>query len=263
MNPEHDWFNCWVCGFKGRNLAPIMVPGSAEHQEYLTERPEGSHTSDPSEQGLPRCSALPDEFIPLGRSAPSTASPYLTYLAGRGIDRRTVGLYRMGYVDRGPYSGRVIVPSFDRFGCVNLFSARTIFPDVRPTYKFPVASKDVVSNEHMVDWTRPVYLVEGIFDELAVGPQGIALYGKFLPPSLAVRLVEKRPPMVYVCLDADARREALALVERLMGYDLQCSIVDLQGKDPSSVGLQGVLDASAKARTVSGSVDLVRAEGRL
>lgn len=235
-----------------------MVPNSNEQREYLQSRPLGTPVRTKDEK--PRCSALPGDFVPFGRSPPDMAAPYLTYLTNRGVTGRTVELYRMGYVDSGPLRGRVVIPSFDRHGMVNFWSARAIHPvDKVHTYRLPLATKDVISNEHLVDWTAPVYLVEGIFDEIAIGPQAIALYGKFMPPALASRLVEKRPPMIYVVLDDDALDDAWALMEELVAYDLPCSLVELDGKDPSIVGAGGVEAASSVSVLVNDPIAMLRA----
>lgn len=262
VNPDQNRFHCWVCGFGNRSsLAQLMVRNSAEQREYLDSigLSAKSHVSEHK----PLCTTLPAGFIPFGLGDKRDEAPYLSYLKGRGLSERTVVLYRMGYTVAGPLTGRVIVPSFDAFGMVNFWSARTIHPDVRPGYVLPEASKDIISNEHTVDWEQPVYLVEGIFDEIAIGSQAIALYGKFLQSALALRFVERRPPMIYVCLDSDARRAALELVERLIGYDVQCSLLDLAGKDPGEIGMAGVDAAVLASRPVTGSAGLVATKGRL
>lgn len=258
VNIARDQFNCWVCGFRGRNLSAVMVRGSAEYREYVGERAD-SPLRQPVQEKRPPCTSLPAGFIPLDRRAPRSSAPYRHYLSGRGLSEETVGLYRIGYVDTGELAGRVVIPSFDMNGSVNFWSSRTIHPDVRPAYILPDASKDVVSNEHMVDWSKPVYLVEGAFDEIAVGPQAIALYGKYLPPTLVLRLIERRPPITYVCLDNDAEREAWGIVRRLVGYDIRCAVVDLPGKDPASVTPGQLAQASLLARPISGSAGLVEA----
>lgn len=257
VNPGQDRFHCWHCGFKGGSLAALMVPNSPELREYLGSRPVGR--ARPSEPERPRCTSLPEGFTPFALDGSRREAPYLSYLFGRGVTRRTVALYRMGYVDAGQLAGRVVVPSFDSFGMVNFWSARSIYPNETLRYRLPLATKDVVSNEHMVDWTRPVYLVEGIFDEITIGPQAIALYGKFMPPTLALRLVERRPPMVHVCLDSDARDEAYELMGRLVGYDLPCTLVDLEDKDPAVAGRDAVESAARSSLTVTGSAGLVEA----
>jgi len=260
VNPETDRFNCWHCGFKGSSLSALMVNGSAEQREYLAEREE-SPKQKHVEVLRPPCESLPDGFTPFCRSKADRATPYTTYLSTRGVTERTVALYRMGYVDTGQLAGRVIIPSFDLHGSINFWSARSIYPNETLRYRLPKASKDIISNEHMVDWTKPVYLVEGIFDEIAIGSQAIALYGKFIPPKLMLRLVERRPPAVYICLDDDARDEAYGLAKKLIGYDVKCCIVDLNGKDPGQVGSAGVAEAVQRAAILTGSAGLLTAKG--
>jgi hypothetical protein len=258
VNPGQDRFNCWHCGFKGGSLAALMVPNSEEFREYLTFR-RGSPILQKEEQEKPRCTSLPEGFTPFALDGGRREAPYLSYLLGRGVTRRTVALYRMGYVDVGRLAGRVVVPSFDSLGMVNFWSARSIYPNEILRYCLPIATKDVISNEHMVDWTRPVYLVEGIFDETAVGSQAIALYGKFALPSLLLRLVERRPPKVNVCLDDDAIDEAWELAMELVGYDLRCSVVRLGSKDPAVAGYDLVHEAERAAPIIVDPVSALRA----
>lgn len=233
-----------------------MRPGSSELREYNDGRSTKPVLGSSKEEEIPLCTTLPPGFKPLCLNDSLDARPYLTYLTGRGVSERSVALYRMGYVTSGLLSGRVIVPSFDAVGSVNFWSARTIWGDT-PTYRLPYASKDVVSNEHMVDWTEPVYLVEGVFDEVAIGPQAISLYGKFMQPTLAQRLVTRRPPIVYVCLDNDARSEARTLVQQLVGYDIPCALVDLPGKDPGELGYESVRLVAEASPVLTGSAGLL------
>ena len=239
-----------------------MVRGSEEHREYMNEQAEGYRSRCLVVK--PPCLSLPEEYRPFLLNGSMRETPYLSYLRERGLTDLTVALYRMGYADMGRYAGRVIVPSFDALGMINFWSARSIDPDEhRFRYRLPECSKDIVSNEHMVDWTEPVYLVEGIFDEVAIGPQAIALYGKFLPASLARALVERRPPMVHICLDSDARMDARVMARRLLGYDLRCSILDLNGKDPGSVPIDEVRRAALASIPVTNDISRLRAESSL
>lgn len=240
-----------------------MVRGSDGHRQYvgdLSSRPVLRHSQLEKKQ---KCDSLPDEFTPFRLNGCAREASYLTYVRERGISDHTVGIYRMGYIDNGSLAGRVVIPSFDSVGSVNFWSARSIDPDDHLRYRLPFASKDIISNEHMIDWERPIYLVEGIFDEIALGPQAISLYGKFLLPLLAKRLVEKRPPMIYVCLDSDAKIDARILMRRLVGYDLRCSIVDSPGKDPGSIPSSELLSACIASKEIRGNVDALRVGGIL
>ncbi len=239
-----------------------MVRGSIEQRDYLNLR-EVEFVRETKER--PPCTTLPVGYTPFGRRASYVEAPYLTYLRGRGVSERTRVLYRMGYADDGIYAGRVIVPSFDHTGAINFWSARSIHDvDHALRYRLPFASKDIVSNEHMVDWRQPVFLVEGIFDEVAIGPQAIALNGKFIQQRLMLRLVEHRPPLVHVCLDTDARPEAEKLAARLLTYDLRCTVVDLSEKDPGDLGREGVMEATVRSHIMSSPSDMLNERiGRL
>ena len=233
-----------------------MVRGSSEQRQYLDDRRDAPIKKDTAK---PPCATLPAGYTPFRLSGDRAEAPYLSYLRSRNITERIVALYRMGYVADGELSGRVVIPSFDRFGSINFWSARSIYPGEHLfRYRLPPASKDVISNEHMVDWNTPVYIVEGIFDEIAAGSQGIAVYGKFVPPSLTLRLVEKRPPMTYICLDDDARDDAMDLLERLAGYDIPCAVVDLGCHDPAIAGFDAIESAAMISAPHTGSIGILR-----
>lgn len=233
-----------------------MPPGSEERKGYLEHHvPSRVATKDDFDI---KCDRVPDGFICLDGEAPVTSAPYFHYLRQRGITDEVRSLYRVGHVD-----GRIVVPSFDMVGMVNFWSARTIYQDTVPVYRLPEATKDIISNDYLTDWTQPIYLVEGIFDEMAIGPQAISLYGKFLGPTLAQKIVRKRPPIVYVCLDDDARHEAVRLTKRLVGYDISCCLLDLPGKDPGTMGGDAVREFALGASVITGSAGLVSAIGRL
>lgn len=254
VNFDRDEFNCWHCGFRGRSLAPLMRRGSPEQREYLGNFIPKPDRAPPA----PAVDSLPPDFIPLDGRDLEAEAPYKAYLRSRGIPAALQRLYRMGYIPSGPMRRRVVIPSFDANGRPNFWSARAIDRvDDRFRYVLPSGSKDVVSNEHLVDWTRPVFLVEGIFDEVTIGPQAISLYGKFLLPQLALRLVERRPPMVHVCLDSDAYDEAYLLLARLVRYDLPCTLLPLDKKDPSEMGREAIMKIAESARPVSGPLELV------
>lgn len=255
VNISADVFNCWVCGFAGRSLSGVMVPGSVEQREYS----EGGPAARPPARQEGRCLAVPSECTPFALSGDAMEWPYVAYLRRRGIAERTVGLRRLLYADRGPCAGRIVVPSFDSRGDVNLYVARTVW-DRKPTYMMPEASKDIVFDECLVDWRRPVRLVEGVFDALVMGEQAVPLLGKFLQPSLALRLL-KGVPMVHICLDADAMAEAWELAEQLLSYDVPCAVVRCPAKDPADAGREAMEGAISGSRTIGDPIGLVMARG--
>ena len=210
-----------------------MLPGSAALREYLGEGP--SQVQSVREKEI--CRTLPSEYIPFRFDGSPDEAMGLSYLIRRGVTREQIAIYRMGYAIVGDYRGHVIIPSFDASGAVNCFVARSIHG---PGYMMPDTTKDVIVNEHMVDWDREIVLVEGIFDAVAVGSQGIPLLGKSLLPKLMAKLIAVQQT-VHICLDSDAWSEAWALAEDLLEHGVVCSVSCVQGelvteKDPASVG---------------------------
>lgn len=231
-----------------------MVRGSNEQREYLGDFIPTANRPPPA----PPVNTIPQEYLALDGRDPEAEAPYKAYLRSRGVGERLWRLYRIGYTKGGLLRRRLIIPSFDKDGAPNFWSARAIDKTEHQfRYVLPNGSKDVVSNEHLVDWTKPIFLVEGIFDEMAIGGQAISLYGKALLPKLAVALVERKPPMVHVCLDDDAYDEAYYLLARLVRYDLPCSLVELNGKDPAIAGRESVLKSAEMSHRVTGSIGLI------
>ncbi len=228
-----------------------MVHGSQLHQEYvgapqaLTGRPTGV---------VERCDRLPSGYVPFKLDGNPGEAPYLAYLRSRNLSDIDISLFRLGYSSRGEYAGRIIVPSFDALGSVNIFVARSISkPMFGSPYKMPECTKDVIFNEHLVDWTKEVLLVEGSFDAMAIGTQAIPLLGKFLQPSLTLRLL-RSVPLVRICLDSDAMIEAWELAECLLSYGITCSVVMVPGKDPAEAGISAVLTSVERAPIISDQV---------
>lgn len=203
-----------------------------------------------------RFAGLPDEFTPLCVRAGVESTIYKDYLIKRGVPESSWSLWRIGYAAAGRYAGRVIVPSFDRNGEPNFFSARAI-DDRKPPYILPDCDKDVVSNEHMVDWRSSIYLVEGVFDQIAVGPQAICLWGTSLLPNQIDTIVRRSPPHVRICLDPDAMSKSIMIAERLLSYDINCSIIRYAGKDPAAVGADVIKKATAQERIMRSRMDLI------
>ena len=116
-------------------------------------------------------------------------------------------MWKMGYCTEGRYGGRIIVPSFNNSGDLNYFIARS-YVGHRMKYLNPPVSKNVVFNELYVDWDEPVVIVEGVFDAITVGQNGIPILGSSLreESKLFQALVLNDTP-VYLALDEDAEKK--------------------------------------------------------
>ena len=124
--------------------------------------------------------------------------------------------HSLGYTTDGKYSGRIIVPSYDKKGEVNYFVSRS-YVNHKNKYKNHEAEKDkIIFNEYTVDWTKDVYLVEGVFDMFFI-PNSIPVLGKSVADKLWTTLYDKAEKNIIICLDGDAWEDSKKLYRKLEG----------------------------------------------
>lgn len=174
----------------------------------------------------------------------------IKYLKERGIDKKTIIKYNIGFCVEGPYMGRIIIPSYDTNGMLNYFVGRSIFSDSTMKYKNPPVSKDVVCLDSQIDWSEPIILCEGMFDAIAIKRQAIPLLGKFIPTKLFNKILENSTE-IYIALDNDAKQDAIKLVEKLENYGKSVKIIELDDKDPSEIGYQNFWKYQKNSVTLS------------
>jgi DNA primase len=94
----------------------------------------------------------------------------------------------------------------------------------------------------MINWSQPIILCEGAFDAIAVKRNAIPLFGKIIQPALQKKIIEERVKNIYICLDADALKNALTIAERFMAEGLNVHFVELQNKDASELGFHQITE---------------------
>jgi len=187
---------------------------------------------------------LPKEFIEfseasMGRKLTHHYKQAYKYLRGRNISDDMIQKYRIGYCDNGLYENRVIIPSYDEYDDINYFVARSFTRYSRRKYMNPQADKEsLIWNEHLIDWEKPVYIVEGAFDSLFL-ENSIPMLGKFITDNLLEKIYDNANKVTIV-LDGDAWSDTKKLyhrmnVGRLMGkvwvikLDIDKDIADMGG----------------------------------
>ena len=130
----------------------------------------------------------------------------------------------------------IIIPTYNKDGQLNYFTARSFEKDPYVKYRNPSVSRDVIPNEHLINWNVPVVLCEGLFDAMAIKRNAIPLLGKNIQSSLMKKLVTSVVNKIYIALDRDAIKQALKFCEMLMAEGKEVYLVDLQDKDPSEMG---------------------------
>lgn len=236
---DNPWA-CWVCNTRGKSIRSLLrqlkVDPEAQKQ-VLQHISKGEALGSKVDIGL----TLPKEFKAL-KDASTTSievNRIRRYLAARGIFDEEIIKYNIGYCSSGPYSNRVILPSYDENGLLNFFVGRTVGQGSGQKYKNPSVSKDITMFESMVNYQAPIILVEGIFDALAVKRNAIPILGKVPSHHLYHQLSKaSSTKSIYIALDNDALDGALSIAEKLIGLGKKVYLVELPGKDPSELGFE-------------------------
>jgi DNA primase len=241
----NNGFHCWVCDQRGKNIYRIVrkFGNYQQRQKYLElqgrldlnefEDLFKELNNEEEKQQID----LPEEFISLcNKDLPMDTTDAFRYLSSRGIGRREILKWKIGYCKEGRYAGRIIIPSFDVDGDCNYFIARSY---VGHSYRYlnPPADRDIVFNELMIDWDEPVVLVEGVFDAIAAGGNAIPILGSTLRErSRLFQAIAVHDTPVYMALDGDAEKKAEWIIKSMLKYDLEVFKVPIDEEDVSEMG---------------------------
>jgi len=242
-------WNCWTCNSKGRNLFTLFKKiGASQSQINALSEIVGNNKKISFNPKETKSSInLPPEFTPLWKGSNSLDYKHaMHYLKKRGLTCDDIIKYRIGYCANGPYKSMIIVPSYDSEGQLNYFVARKFY-DIEGgmKYKNPPISKNVICFDHLINWSMPITLVEGMFDAMAVRRNTIPLLGKVMSKKLREKLAVSSSNKVYIALDDDALKESLQIAEFLIKQGKNTYLIELPGKDPSEIGFEkfiGLLD---------------------
>lgn len=230
VNFSINSFKCWVCDARGKNIYRLVrkLGNYQQRQKYLelqgrldlTEFDDiFNELNDVEEKQIVD---LPPEFVSLcNKHLPLRSQAALDYLRGRGITKREILKWKMGFCPKGKYAGRIIIPSFNNNGDCNYFIARTYVGNYR-RYLNPPCGRDIIFNELNVDWDEPIILVEGVFDAIVAGENAIPILGSTLrEESKLFQAMAIHDTPVYIALDPDAEKKAHWIIRSLMKYDLE------------------------------------------
>ena len=111
---------------------------------------------------------------------------------------------------------------------MNYFIARSLDANSSRKYDAPECKKnEIVGMENMINWSVPVILCEGAFDAIAIKRNALPLFGKTIPKSVMMKLVESEVKTIYLALDNDALKEAIHLSEQFINYGKEVYMLDL------------------------------------
>jgi DNA primase len=249
INVEKNVFKCWVCDYSGKDLEFLVKKHGSYSQlhewrklnkvDMVTASPLDEIFSEKREESVEIDLDLPVGFVSLSEDTKESAAA-IEYLTSRGITKRDMLIWKLGFAFSDEYNKRVIVPSFDCKGNLNYFVGRTYDDSCWPRYKNPNCSKDIIFNDLLIDWSKPITLVEGVFDAMKAH-NAIALLGSTLREnSKLFKKIIKYKPKVFVALDKDAYAKSLKLCKSLTKYDIETNIIILGDDDIADMSSEEV-----------------------
>lgn len=238
-----NWsFHCWVCGEKGRTLVPLLRKSSRresleEYRSYFLNQKISSSLEPEEIQKFeyPPGFELLVNFLD---SRDPNIKSCISYLHSRGLTESDFFKFRIGITPKGSDSRRVFFVSLDSDGEENYFVSRSIDEKSRQRYVNSTIDKTkIVFNECDIDWDSPVFLVEGIFDQIRLGKNSACLLGSTLPEnSLLFSRIVQNECDVILALDDDAKAKSNKIANSLIQYGCNVKIFPLNGaKDVGSM----------------------------
>jgi hypothetical protein len=192
---------------------------------------------------------LPKEYEFVLTSKHKKAKEALKYLKERGVGEEEIYFWKIGICSSGDYENRIIVPSFNVDGKLDFFVSRAYSAEAWPPYILSkVPKSEIIFNELSIDWNKEITLVEGVFDAFTAGRNSIPLLGSSIKEEskLFQKIIEKKPKL-YLCLDADAKKKSLKILEKLVQYDVEVCLIWLDYEDINVIGREKFLEYREKA----------------
>mgnify|MGYP005996067157 FL=1 len=235
-NPWH----CWACDVRGTTIYSLFKQLKVDVSKFTELKSLVKTSKSIKETQIVSSVVLPTEYISLNNVDTSDimARHALAYLKNRHVSKYDIIKYNIGYCKEGLYKNMIILPTYDKDGNINYYTGRSFEKEPYVKYRNPSASRDIIPNEHLINWNVPVILCEGLFDAMAIKRNAIPLLGKNIQSSLMKKIVTSVVDKIYIALDRDAIKQALKFCERLMAEGKEVYLVDLQDKDPSEMGFK-------------------------
>ncbi len=235
VNNQTGFYKCFRCGIAGR------LKGFDSYG-YMPPEPVAQQPS--TEAATP-----PENYMPIYTDPGLTAytlAPARKYLASRNLSVAQQAEAKIGACATGRYGQRVVVPLLDSDRETWLgWVARSWKKDAERKYLYPKGMVRSLYNHAVLleQSDEPVYVVEGVFDALALWPYAVAVLGKPTEQHIEALISARRP--VVMVLDGDAWEEGWALSMRLkMEGQVAGNIRLAPGVDPDEVDMADLWEAA-------------------
>ena len=235
---DNGLFHCWVCELRGKNIFRYIIKNYPRLSNKISGDFLDLHFSIAKEDdnlGENFKVEPPEKMIPVLRR---TINPDIIavrkYLYSRGMSNEQIYRWRVMASPDGKYRRSAIFPSFDSEGKINYFVSRYIDKNVSFKYRNSLVPKTkIIFNDIDIDWSKPINLVEGIFDAINSPENTIPILGSSLPvDSELFKKIINSGSKVTIALDPDLKIKSYDLANTFykMGSDVRITFAP-DGKD--------------------------------
>ena len=234
---EKCFYHCWLCDKKGTNI-PYLISKINRSKVELSKTLFKSYNKKfdlfGNEEEIENIEIqIPEKFsflVENFNSLDPDGRDVLKYAIKRGFNKHKIYMLRPGFSLSNEFKRCLILPSYDKNGDLNYYTARKIDVNTSDNFKYKNASvskKDIIFNELNVNWNNPLTLVEGPLDLIKTNDNATCLLGSSLTEDskLFYEIVKNKTP-IKLALDRDAYSKTLDIAELLLEYDIQVDIVN-------------------------------------
>lgn len=234
--------HCWICGYKSKNILELIQKFKKEYiEEYIKNFVNSEELFLDVKENIDEqyILKLPNDFELLAtadRQDP-LVKKYIVYLKSRGICssdlEKNLWYWRFGFSrSDSRYKDRIIFPSFDRDGNLNYFTARSINKFIKPKYVNPPINRNsIIFNEIVINWKKPLVLVEGPFDLIKCNQNATCILGSEIniDYKLFQNIIKYNTPVI-LALDPDAKAKQDKIAKELYSWNIDIKILDIPEK---------------------------------
>ena len=217
---EKGIYDCWVCETKGKNVGSFAFKlgciDSATRQKISEAFNIQIEKSVEQEKSI----FLPKDFSLLYIDNTRQGVIAKRYLHKRGCTPEDLIKYKIGISNEPEYVNRIIIPSFCNNMKLNFFLSRSYDEKTIRKYKNCDAQKTkIIFNEYLIDWTKPLTIVEGVFDAIKAGENSIPILGSWFDENHYIfqKIVQNKTPVV-LGMDPDAIEKTMKIAKNLASF---------------------------------------------
>lgn len=255
---------CWVCGYKSKNLLHLVRYKAKEcgleplkeyqdkfcsllnlNKDFINNNKQIYNTfglfedffEDIEEVHLDT-PELPENFILLAdiwknKTNNFYIQKHLNYLKARNLlNEEDLWYWKFCIApqDDKEFANRIIIPSFGQDGVLNFFSGRSVYETYFKYINCLIPKSSIIFNEHVIEWDKPLILVEGPFDlckTRLLSSNVTPLLGKTMDEThkLFKTIISYKTPII-IAIDPKEIKQKRKLATLVQSYGNTVSVLD-------------------------------------